>query len=257
MYEKLAFVYDYFVNWKSRLAFEMPFLLEQLGSLGEDRGGVRVLDTACGTGQHAIALAEAGFEVTGTDLVPQMVMMAKANAEAAGQRVRFRTAGFGAIATAFGEAEQFEVVLCLGNSLPHVQSRQELTLALEDFAKALVPGGLLLLQMRNFDMVTRTRNRWMEPQSVTGNGIEHLFLRFYDFEPNGMIQFNILSMNRKGSAPWQIEQTATMLLPILSEDLLGLLEHDFEQIQCFGSMKPEAYDAEKSGDFIVSARRKS
>jgi len=148
-------------------------------------------------------------------------------------------------------------VLCLGNSLPHVQSRQELTLALEDFAKALVPGGLLLLQMRNFDMVTRTRNRWMEPQSVTGNGIEHLFLRFYDFEPNGMIQFNILSMNRKGSAPWQIEQTATMLLPILSEDLLGLLEHDFEQIQCFGSMKPEAYDAEKSGDFIVSARRKS
>ena len=111
MYEKLAFVYDYFVNWKSRLAFEMPFLLEQLGSLGEDRGGVRVLDTACGTGQHAIALAEAGFEVTGTDLVPQMVMMAKANAEAAGQRVRFRTAGFGAIATAFGEAEQFEAVL--------------------------------------------------------------------------------------------------------------------------------------------------
>ena len=257
MYDKLASIYDYFVNWDSRLAYELPFLEQQLSTLGEDPSHIRVMDTACGTGHHAIALASHGFQASGSDLFPEMVSLADANAKAAGVKVTFRTAGFGSINQTFKQPGQFDAVLCLGNSLPHVSNEADLNKALLDFKELLRPGGLLLLQMRNFDMVTRTRNRWMEPQSVTGNGIEHLFLRFYDFEPNGMIQFNILSMNRKGSAPWQIEQTATMLLPILSEDLLGLLEHDFEQIQCFGSMKPEAYDAEKSGDFIVSARRKS
>ena len=36
MYDKLASIYDYFVNWESRLAYELPFLEQQLRTLGED-----------------------------------------------------------------------------------------------------------------------------------------------------------------------------------------------------------------------------
>lgn len=57
MYEKFASVYDYFVNWSERLSYEMPFILEQLSQLGNDPYQIKVLDAACGTGKHAIALA--------------------------------------------------------------------------------------------------------------------------------------------------------------------------------------------------------
>jgi len=56
------------------------------------------LDAACGTGQHAIALAQAGYQVAGADLFPQMVQLADLNASAADQKIRFKAAGFGSIA---------------------------------------------------------------------------------------------------------------------------------------------------------------
>ena len=80
MYDKFASQYDYFVNWKSRLAFEMPFIQEQLSSLAGPAEQLKVLDAACGTGQHAIALARLGYNVSGTDLFPQMLSLANTNA---------------------------------------------------------------------------------------------------------------------------------------------------------------------------------
>jgi len=44
---------------------------------------IRVLDTACGTGVHTIALAQHGFTVTGADPSPAMVERARQNAMAA------------------------------------------------------------------------------------------------------------------------------------------------------------------------------
>jgi 2-polyprenyl-3-methyl-5-hydroxy-6-metoxy-1,4-benzoquinol methylase len=49
-------------------AYELPFLEQQLRTLGEDPSQIRVMDTACGTGHHAIALANLGFQVSGSDL---------------------------------------------------------------------------------------------------------------------------------------------------------------------------------------------
>lgn len=86
MYEKFASVYDYFVNWGERLSYEMPFILDQLSQLGKDPYQIKVLDAACGTGKHAIALAQAGYQVAGADLFPQMVQLADLNASAADQR---------------------------------------------------------------------------------------------------------------------------------------------------------------------------
>jgi 2-polyprenyl-3-methyl-5-hydroxy-6-metoxy-1,4-benzoquinol methylase len=61
--------YDRFVNWPGRLRLELPFLQTQLR-----QGGVkRVLDSACGTGMHAIALAQEGFEAAGADISAGMI----------------------------------------------------------------------------------------------------------------------------------------------------------------------------------------
>ncbi|MEL7645373.1 MAG: class I SAM-dependent methyltransferase [Anaerolineaceae bacterium] len=255
MYDKFASQYDFFVNWNSRLAFEMPFLQEQLALLGGSPEQHKVMDSACGTGQHAIALARLGYQVTGTDLFPQMVSLANTNALAADVNIRFKTAGFGSIAPAF-PGEQFDAVLCLGNSLPHVNSLGDLQRALEDFAAIMSPGALLLLQQRNFDAVLRAKNRFMDPQTQISGEQEWVFFRFYDFEPNGKIQFSVLSLTRKSGGAWESSLNSTLLLPILSADLQSALElAGFEELQFYGNMKGETFDPGTSGDLISVARK--
>jgi glycine/sarcosine N-methyltransferase len=257
MYDKLASIYDYFVNWDSRLAYEIPFLEQQLRTLGEDPSQIRVMDSACGTGHHAIALANIGFQVSGSDLYPEMVSLADANARSADAKVIFRTAGFGSINETFKQPGGFDAVLCLGNSLPHVSSEADLEKALLDFKQLLRPGGLLLLQMRNFDKVMQEKNRWMEPQSVKDGSTEWLFLRFYDFEANGMIQFNILSLHRKADAPWHTQFTSTHLLPIYSDKLSKeLISLGFRDVRLYGNLAAEPYAASSSGDLVLLANKK-
>jgi len=255
MYDKFASQYDFFVNWKSRLAYEMPFIEEQLALLGGLPEQHRLMDSACGTGQHAIALARLGYQVSGTDLFPQMVNLANTNALAADVNIRFKTAGFGSIAAAF-PGESFDAVFCLGNSLPHVNSLNDLQHTLEDFHACMAPGALLLLQQRNFDAAMRAKNRFMDPQTHISGDEEWLFFRFYDFEPDGKIQFSILTLTRKPGAPWTSALTSTFLLPILHADLKKALENvGFSDLRFYGNMKAEEFDPATSGDLIATARK--
>ncbi len=64
LYDPFIADYDRFVNWKERLAYELPFIEQQLTT----SGARCILDTACGAGMHAIALAQRGYDVTGADL---------------------------------------------------------------------------------------------------------------------------------------------------------------------------------------------
>ncbi len=63
-YDRLAESFDVMTDWQNRLAFEMPFLEKTLA-----RHNARsVLDCACGTGGHAIALAQRGYRVAASDI---------------------------------------------------------------------------------------------------------------------------------------------------------------------------------------------
>ncbi len=103
MYNTFAEDYDRFVNWENRLAYEMPFIEKQINLL-QDRlhRQLDILDTACGTGMHAIALARTGHRVSAADLFPEMIEKSQQNAHRAGVRVDFKTAGLSEMAGSFG-----------------------------------------------------------------------------------------------------------------------------------------------------------
>src|SRR3990170_5026125 len=116
MYDAFSDSYDRFVNWPSRLAFEMPFIEAQLHLLAPSNARpLRILDAACGTGMHVLALAQAGYTASGADLSAGMIQRARQNAQAHNLQVEFFTAGFGELAPVTG-AGHFDVLLCLGNS---------------------------------------------------------------------------------------------------------------------------------------------
>jgi 2-polyprenyl-3-methyl-5-hydroxy-6-metoxy-1,4-benzoquinol methylase len=215
MYEAFSADYDRFVNWNARLRVEMPWIEQQLQQAPQPSRAPRsVLDAACGTGMHAIALAQRGYAAAGADLSASMVERARQNAAAAGVEARFEAAGFGMLRQTFGLGK-FDAVLCLGNSLPHVLSPAELESTIEDFAACLRPGGLLIVQNRNFEAVMAHGERWMEPQAHREGGREWIFVRFYDFDPDGLITFNILT--EAGGAGGDATTAATRLRPLMNQ----------------------------------------
>jgi len=252
MYDDFSADYDRFVDWPARLAVELPFIERELQAVNARR----VLDAACGTGMHAIALTRLRYAVAGADLSARMIERARANAAAGGVDAHFKTAGFGQLAQAFdGSTSPFDALLCLGNSLPHLLTPADLAVALRDFAACLRPGGLLLIQDRNFDAVLAQRKRWMGPQAHREGETEWLFLRFYDFEPNGIVTFNLVTLRREGTGAWTQHVTATHLRPLRQAELMvALSATGFGAVTCYGDMSGTLFDPETSENLIVTAK---
>src|SRR5512137_268152 len=137
-YDRLALFFDVMTDWQGRLAYEMPFLHRLLAPVGR-----RVLDAACGTGWHSIALAQAGYTVTGADISAVMIARAQENAHKQGAQVTWRQAAFEDLPAAASAG--YDALLCLGNSLVHVLSEDDLRRSLAAMAACLHANGLLIL----------------------------------------------------------------------------------------------------------------
>lgn len=267
VYDLFSEDYDRFVNWKSRLNFEIPFLVDEIKKVHPgDPSTVQILDSATGTGMHAIALAQKGYSTWGIDLSAGMIEKARKNAAQNGVDCHFETAGFGQLynmiqmkaseGTAF--PAQFDAILCLGNSLPHISGLPELNSTLSDFADCLKKDGLLLIQNRNFDAVMASRERWMEPQSFIDSEGEWLYLRMYDFLPEGLIRFNIITLSRAHRTEnWSQQVIENVLYPIQKNELFKSLElTGFDRINLYGSLANTPFEEKTSGNLVVTARKK-
>jgi glycine/sarcosine N-methyltransferase len=260
LYDALSDDYDRFVNWENRLAYEMPFIERTLREVDARR----VLDVACGTGMHAIELARRGYKVVGADPSVPMIERAREKGsvgDPAPREVHFIVAGFGELAEKLalspveGVSGPFDALLCLGNSLPHALTAGDLSDALADFAAVLCPGGLLLIQNRNFDAVLARRERFMGPEAHREGDREWLFVRFYDFNPDGTITFNMIVLHRDAKGKWSQQVEATELRPLIYSELIAsLTTAGFTDIVCYGDMQGAPFDLDRSPNLVVTAR---
>jgi hypothetical protein len=81
-------------------------------------------------------------------------------------------------------------------------------------------------------------------------------VRFYDFEPDGLIRFNMVTLKRPLGGDWHSVATSTRLAPQLATDLVHELgEAGFTDIQTFGSMGGVAFDPAASPNLVFSAAK--
>ena len=129
-------------------AQEIEFLVAEL----DLRRGMHVLDAGCGPGRHALALARRGVTVTGVDLSPDFVELARAAADE-----EYLPATFHVMDVRDLEYDQaFDGVLCLcqgGFGLLGGGDDEEAVIA--RFAAALKPGGRLALSAFSAAFVLR------------------------------------------------------------------------------------------------------
>ncbi len=100
----------------------------------------RILDVACGEGRNAVWLAAHGHDVVGLDIAPLALEKARRLAAERAVDVRFEEADLRT--RAWGEAE-FDAIVCI---FIQFAAPAERTRLFEGFARALRPGGLLLMQ---------------------------------------------------------------------------------------------------------------
>jgi len=97
----------------------------------------RLLDIACGTGQHLAHLMN-HFQVTGLDLDAGMLEVARARLPG----VPFYHGDM----VDFALAETFDVVTCLFSSIGYTRTLEAMRRAIATMAAHLVPGGLLIVE---------------------------------------------------------------------------------------------------------------
>jgi SAM-dependent methyltransferase len=125
-------IYSTFKDYAGESA-QISALLQRLNPSGRT-----VLDTACGTGEHARLLAGLGFEVDGLDLEPAFVGIATAKHPAG----RF----FQADMSAFELPYRYDAVLCLFSSIGYLKTLDRVTRALVCFREHLAPGGVVVVE---------------------------------------------------------------------------------------------------------------
>ncbi|MBO0730360.1 MAG: methyltransferase domain-containing protein [Acidimicrobiaceae bacterium] len=107
-----------------------------------DEGAIRgrVLDAGCGTGEHTLMVAAAGFDATGVDVSPRAIELAKRKAAERGVAARFLVRDALALADL---DERFDTVLDSG--LFHVFDDESRARYVTSLAAVLRPGGRVLL----------------------------------------------------------------------------------------------------------------
>ncbi len=260
-YDALAPMFDVMTDWEARLATEGPFLRAVL----DEAGAQTVLDAACGSGGHALWLARQGYRVAGADASPVMIQLARQKAAEAGLDVPFTIAALSNLQPPTSNAQPptanlhpYDAVLCLGNSLPHLLTQEELIAALRGMADVLRPGGLLVLQNLNYDLRWQRQPRWFAAQGGVLEGQEVLVWRFADYDVSaGRIAFHV-ALFRKGVEGWGVEVHTTPQRPLFQADLAAALaEVGFTALRWYGRMAwpGEPFQAERSSDLVVVARK--
>ena len=147
-----------------------PFDRSVLDQLAADVQG-RVADIGCGPGHVARYLYERGVDVTGIDLSPQMIEVARRLTP----EVEFQQGNMLDLASFPSGA--FAGIVAL-YSLIHIE-RPDIPTALSELHRLLAPGGLLLLSFHKGTHTVHADNLWNVPVD----------LDFFFFEPEEMEAF--------------------------------------------------------------------
>lgn len=147
-YEK-SFGEDYLIVYRHRDFCGARHEVEQMIGWLELPQGAKVLDLCCGMGRHSLALAEAGYEVTGVDL--SETLLREARAQAGARAVTWVQSDMRSLPLPGG----FDAVVNLFTSFGYFEEDEEQVKVLREIYRMLKPGGRFIIDFLNPAYVIR------------------------------------------------------------------------------------------------------
>lgn len=236
-------------NYYSEIFPYKPMQLQFVKNRAGELNGKRILDVGCATGELAFHLAHEGAEVTGIDLNDDLLQQAK-NRIGSFQTVKinFQAANMLELENDF-QKESFETVLCFGNTLVHLETKELILQMLKGVFAILKPGGQFLLQILNYDYILN--EQVTELPLIETENIQ--FIRKYKMvENNPHIQFQTKLVLKNEN---EVISNQTTLLPLQHNHLVDLLNKaGFRNIELFSNFKRESFGG-KHLPLVVSCRK--
>ncbi|MFP4560564.1 MAG: class I SAM-dependent methyltransferase [Thiohalorhabdus sp.] len=160
--------WDDLVGWEKREEGEGGFYERLLAASNCET----VADVACGTGYHAITLAKNGFKVTASDGSENMVRKTEENAKQMGVTLQDTKVVDWVKASQYLGENSYDAVICLGNSFTHLFEHEARRDALEEFFKVVKPGGMVVIDHRNYDSMLEHGYSSKHNYYYSGKGVD-------------------------------------------------------------------------------------
>jgi len=221
---------------------QLNFVKNRVGELNEKQ----ILDIGCATGELAFQLAQSGAKVTGIDLNEDLLKQAKENKTH--PNCFFQAGNMLNLKSDF-QQDQFDVVLCFGNTLVHLENEKQVLQMFADVFTVLEPGGHFLIQILNYDYIIDEQIK--ELPLIENESIK--FIRNYHFEDSQkyvLFQTDLLLKREK-----EVISNETKLLALKSNDLIAMLKNaGFLNIEMYSNFKQDSY-AGKHLPLVLSCRK--
>ncbi len=226
---------------------ELPVLRDLFGPPGEHG----LLDAGCGPGRHLIELAGIGYEMTGLDMSPAMLQLARENLAASGCHARLVEASLEKIPTDLGPLDG---IYCLGNSLAATGSRAKAQSSVEAMAKVLRPGGRIFVQILNFAKVRINEPYVLGPRICVHDGKEFVSSRVF-FAGDDDVQVTSVTVWKQDGA-WRQAAGAARIYPVSRDDIdRWFNSYGLHVIALYGGYDKMPFDTTESQDLIVVAEK--
>ncbi len=246
-FDHIALAYDRSIDWESRLSREIPFILDEV----PDEMILRVLDVACGSGRHSVALASRGFDVTGFD--SSEIMIAEANKLVSMQNV---TANF-FVANMMEFSEvidgEYDLVLCLGNSLALLPTFEDITSVTDEVHSILKPNGRFIFQVLNFEEIMKTGfSMFPLKRGFTDSGEEVVFARHFDHSESSEESTLVLTTLLKTDTKWKARVTTQSVLRLDRDRMAHILKSSgFDKLEFYGGYNGAPFRKESDRSLVA------
>lgn len=183
-YNKMAWLYNALYGDMSVEALkDLYYIKDHKGLLNSyEKDNFVILDSACGNGVQATALALNGYNVVATDISSEMIALTNDFSRKHG--IQLKTDVKAWIDLPYEYSNSFDIVFCTGNSIVHSPdaiSRQNNLTAL---SRLLKPKGTLVIETRNWDKVIVENKKYTAYDKVSYNDKDYVPL--YQWNLNGM-----------------------------------------------------------------------
>ncbi|MNB92380.1 Cypemycin methyltransferase [compost metagenome] len=201
----------------------------------------KVLDLCCGMGRHSLALAEAGYEVTGVDL--SEALLREARAQEGASRVKWVRSDMRDLPLEGG----FDAVVNLFTSFGYFEKDEEHVKVLREIWRMLKPGGRFIIDFLNPSYVTAH----LVPHSTREDG-DNLIDEKRRIE-DGYVKKDIILTSKSDGTPRQYHERVKLYSLEKFRALIAEAGLALEAVH--GSYEEDVYEAETSPRMIFVGKR--
>ncbi len=206
-------------------------------------GKGNVLDLACGPGRHAVEFAQVGFSVTGVDMSPYLLGLARDKAKELGVQVEWVQDDM----RSFSRENEYDLVVNLFSSFGYFATPDDDAQVLGNVYKSLKSGGIFIMDLIGKELLARVFQPTLSSELEDGRVLVQRQKIINDWE---QVENQWILLQGENNRKFSFK----MRLYSARELRTLLLQSGFQNVTVFGGLEGSAYDSTAGRLVLVAGK---